>query len=91
MQASTYFTRRFRAWVLDNLPMTKEEAINGGAEVVGCSTETAKRNLSKLTSRVGPVAISQDINGKATLILKEDTTWRTSGQPTPSTLPKRRP
>lgn len=57
MQANDFFELDFRTWVLKqvrtygNYP--KAEAINSGAEIVGCSVVTSRRYLEKLLSAGG--------------------------------------
>lgn len=67
MKANSYYETQYREWVLtvvrDQRVITKGEAINSGAEVVGCSTLTAGRYLVKLTSAVGPLQESKDAFG----------------------------
>jgi len=57
MQANDLFELDFRAWVLDKIRQyssyPKDEAINSGAEVVGCSPLTAARYIKKLLSAEG--------------------------------------
>jgi len=36
MRANGYFEMRYRAWLLQSTPILKQEAINAGAEEVGC-------------------------------------------------------
>ena len=43
------------------------EAINSGAETVGCNVQTARRYLDKLTSRAGPLSITTGDTGTSTL------------------------
>ena len=61
MQANGYYETSYRNWVLQQVPIKKQEAINAGAETVGCSPETTTRYLTKLTSPAGPLrAITTD-------------------------------
>jgi 5-methylcytosine-specific restriction endonuclease McrA len=64
MQASSYFEPHFREWVLQiiiaNGFIIKREAINSGAEFVGCSTIATKRYLDKMTSAVGNLIQRRD-------------------------------
>jgi len=55
MKANSLFEPAFTEWLLANLPMVREEAQYSGAQVVGCSPETAKRYMKKLTSAAGPL------------------------------------
>ncbi|MDP2729153.1 MAG: HNH endonuclease signature motif containing protein [Dehalococcoidales bacterium] len=67
MKANSYYETQYREWLLTIVRehgfITKVEAINSGAEVVGCSPLTANRYLSKLTSSVGPLKESKDATG----------------------------
>lgn len=67
MKASAWFEPTYRAWIVGNLPMPKTDAINGGAEAVGCSPETATRYLAKLTSIAGPLTQEQNAHGILTI------------------------
>lgn len=67
MAASSHFEIVYRTWVTANVPMLKSEAINAGAESVGCSTLTATRYLAKLTSSTGPLQSAQDAHGAYTI------------------------
>jgi len=72
MRASAWFEGNFRAWLAKNLPIPKSEAVNGGAEAVGCSPETATRYLAKLTSIAGPLTQEQDAHGVQTIRSKKE-------------------
>jgi hypothetical protein len=67
MKANSYYEIRYREWLLaiirDQGFITKLEAVNSGAEVVGCSPLTANRYLAKLTSSVGPLKERKDATG----------------------------
>jgi len=67
MKANSYYETQYREWVLTVIReqrfITKVEAVNSGAEVVGCSPLTANRYLAKLTSSVGPLRESKDATG----------------------------
>ncbi len=71
MKANSYYEIQYREWVLsvvrEHGVITKLEAVNSGAEVVGCSTLTAGRYLVKLTSGVGPLKESKDATGTVVL------------------------
>jgi len=71
MQANGFYENSYRAWVLQQVPIKKQDAINGGAETVGCSPETASRYLNKLTSSAGPLTTKQDIHSAQIIIFKE--------------------
>jgi hypothetical protein len=57
MQASSYFEPQFREWILQmiitNGSILKREAVNSGAEYVGCSSIASKRYLDKMVSAMG--------------------------------------
>ncbi|MFC2041934.1 HNH endonuclease [Chloroflexota bacterium] len=71
MQANGLYEVPFREWVLlqvRNLGfIAKRDAINAGAETVGCSTQTARRYLDKLTSYAGPLCEEKDLLGEMML------------------------
>ena len=64
MQANSYFELQYREWVLGELSrlgsMKMDDAIYGGAEVVGCSPVTTGRYLKKLTSVLGVLQEGKD-------------------------------
>jgi len=74
MKANNIYEMRFREWVLTevnrlgSLPL--KEAVNSGAEVVGCNPVTASRYLDKLTSAIGPLERAKDNSGNILLRLK---------------------
>ena len=72
MKASAWFEQTYRAWLAEQLPIPKTEAINGGAEAVGCSPETATRYLAKLTSIAGPLTQDQNVHGVLTIRNKKE-------------------
>lgn len=67
MKANSYYETQYREWLLTIIReqglITKVEAVNSGAEVVGCSPLTSSRYLTKLTSSVGPLKESKDATG----------------------------
>jgi hypothetical protein len=75
MQANNLYEVPFRTWLLSRLSPAggydRTAAINEGAELVGCSTNTTIRYLAKLTSPSGPLAETTDILGHKMLVLKE--------------------
>lgn len=68
MKANTYFEGDYREWVLDLISrvgaISKKEAINSGAETIGCSQASVIRYLEKLTSAVGVLNEVKDPYGK---------------------------
>jgi len=74
MRANSYYETQFREWLLtvirEQRIITKVEAINSGAEVVGCSPLTANRYLVKLTSSVGPLKERKDATGTVVISFK---------------------
>jgi len=74
MKANSYYETQYREWILTTVReqgfIVKAEAINSGAEVVGCSPLTATRYLSKLTSSVGPLKESKDATGTVIISFK---------------------
>lgn len=75
MQANFLFEVDFRKWLLEKVQdkggFPKQDAINAGAEVVGCSPSTTTKYLSKLTSSEGPLQEVRDMLGETHLVLKE--------------------
>lgn len=78
MQANNLYEPSFRRWLLDKLAeagvefLEKEDVVNSGAEVVGCSISTAVTYLKKLTSSAGPLVEQQDILGRTNIVLKPE-------------------
>ena len=71
MRASGWFESKYRNWVIGHLPMSRIEAINGGAEITGCSIATTKRYLVKMLSSAGPLISREDEHGVTTIHRKE--------------------
>ena len=75
MQANFLFELDFRKWLLGKIRdlggYPKLDAINSGAEVVGCSPSTTARYLGKLTSSAGPLQETRDMLQDTILILKD--------------------
>jgi hypothetical protein len=78
MQANNYYEPRFRNWVLGRFEDTgvyfldKEDVLNSGAEVAGCSIATAITYLKKLTSSAGPLLEQQDLLGRTNIAMKPE-------------------
>jgi hypothetical protein len=72
MKANSLFEPAFTEWLLTRLPMVREEAQYSGAQVVGCSPETAKRYMKKLTSAAGPLREFRDGMGITMVGFKPD-------------------
>ena len=74
MQANALFEVRYRHWLQGFIAargfITKREAVNAGAEAVGCSPATAARYLSKLTSFTAPLHESKDMLGEPVITSK---------------------
>jgi hypothetical protein len=75
MQANFLFELDFRMWLLDQVRdrgfIPQDDAINAGAEVVGCSPSTTARYLAKLTSSAGPLKKQKDMLGCIVLSLRD--------------------
>lgn len=75
MQASFLYELDFRKWLLGRVLekgfITKQDAINAGAEVVGCSPVTSARYLAKLTSSAGVIQETRDMLGETVLTWKD--------------------
>ena len=76
MQANACYEIPYRAWVIGYVMehefITKTDAINAGAEIVGCNPTTARKYLDKLTSMIGPLVESKDATGQTVISLKEE-------------------
>ena len=74
MKANSYYETQYREWLLTVIReqkfITKIEAKNSGAEVVGCSPLTADRYLAKLTSSIGSLKESKDATGTVIISFK---------------------
>lgn len=74
MQANAVYEVRYRGWLLGFINargfIPKKEAINAGAEVVGCNPSSAARYLAKLTSMVGPLMEGKDATGQEIVWVK---------------------
>ncbi len=86
MKANSMFEPVFTEWLLKNLPMAKNEAINSGALIAGCSPATSDRYLKKLTSAAGPLEEFRDGMGTATIDFKPDLKHVSSDYPKPNKL-----
>lgn len=75
MQANLLFEIDFRAWLIQHISkyefISKKEAINSGAEVVGCNPTTSAKYLAKLTSQRGPLAEMKDMLGDLVIVSKD--------------------
>ena len=60
--------RNYRNWMIGMLQthrhISKDDAINSGAEVTKLSQETVKRYLKKMTSKAGNYALGYHSNGE---------------------------
>lgn len=78
MQANNLFEMDYREWLLSKVKLhgyyPKDEAINAGAEEVGCSPATANRYLNKLTSAAGVLEVFHSPQRQAMLKLRPDKT-----------------
>ena len=76
MQANALFENDFRSWACEIIAresyLMREDAINGGAEVIGCSPATTERYLKKLTSRFGILVELKDMLGNVALKFKPE-------------------
>ena len=75
----TRYERDFRKWVIglymenENAGFTYEYVVNNGADYVGCSTETVKRYLKKMTCcNTGNYRWDYDRPGEPRLVLKSE-------------------
>jgi len=74
----------FTEWLLLNLPMSKDEAINSGAFVAGCNPYTCVRYLKKLVSAAGPLREFKDGLGIVSIGFKSDLKEYPSSSPKPN-------
>ncbi len=76
MQANALFEVRYRHWLQGFIDargfIPKKEAVNAGAEAVGCSPATAARYLAKLTSYLGPLKETKDMLGEPVVTSRAD-------------------
>ena len=79
MQANFLYELDFRRWLLQAIQdkgfISKQDAINGGAEIVGCSPLTSSRYVAKLTSSAGVLNEVRDMLGETVL------TWKPGVKP----------
>ena len=68
--------RNYRNWMIGMLQthrhISKDDAINSGAEVTKLSQETVKRYLKKMTSKAGNYALGYHSNGEVHVYEKGD-------------------
>jgi len=76
MQANACYEIPYRVWLLSYIVehgfIGKPDAINAGAEYVGCNPTTARKYLDKLVSLAGPCAETKDATGQTVISLKEE-------------------
>lgn len=89
MRANDLYEAPYRAWVINQVKLkqgiTVLEAVNSGAEVVGCATTTASRYLAKLTSSAGPLQETLDMLHSRVITMKPIPAPRPTPPPTPLT------
>jgi len=88
MKANSLFEPAFTEWLLTHLPMVREEAQYSGAQVVGCSPETANRYMKKLTSAAGPLWEFKDGMGTTMVGFKLDSEPSLLNNPKPGKRPR---
>lgn len=72
MKANNMFEPVFTEWLLNHLPMSKDEAINSGSYIAGCNPYTCVRYLKKLTSAAGPLREFKESMGIVTVDFKAE-------------------
>ncbi len=78
MQANLMYEPRFRNWLLGKFReegvfyLNKDDVVNSGAEMAGCSIATAITYLKKLTSSEGPLLEQPGLHGETFLRLKPE-------------------
>lgn len=79
MQANFLFEIDFRSWLLKQVQerafVPRQDAIDAGAELVGCSPKTTERYVRKLVSSCGPLQEVRDMLGSTML------TWKAGLKP----------
>jgi len=74
MKANLLFEVTYRRWLLGEINtqggIDKKEAINSGAELVGCSPLTTRRYLEKLTCSAGCLKEDKDAMGHPYLVMR---------------------
>jgi len=75
MQANSYYETKYREWLLSGIKnngfITKEDAVNSGAEVTGCNPITTSRYLAKMTSSAGVLKKIKDGTGSIIITFKK--------------------
>ena len=75
MQANSLFETKFREWIISKVvalgEFLKDDAVDSGAEEVGCSPLTTKRYLQKLTSSSGVFYETKNAFSQVVLRLKK--------------------
>lgn len=73
--ANGLFEIPYRTWVITTIQklgfISKLEAINAGAEVVGCNPTTATKYLAKLTSMTGALEETRDMLNTTVIVFKD--------------------
>ena len=72
MHANGLYEDKARSWLVDMVAaheaLLKRDAINSGAEYVGCSPATIRRYIDKLTSLLGPLRETRDEAGRVVIV-----------------------
>jgi len=74
MHANGLYEDKARSWLVDLVAahgeVLKRDAINAGAEFVGCSPMTIRRYIDKLTSLFGPLVETRDAAGRVVIVTR---------------------
>jgi len=74
MKANSYYENQYRDWLLTEIKekkaVTKDDAINSGAEVIGSSPLSTTRYLKKMTSSAGVLKEIKDAMGNTMITFK---------------------
>lgn len=74
MQANYLFELDYRTWLLQFIQehgfINRKEAVNAGAEIVGCNPTTSAKYLAKLVSLAGPLQETKDMLGDVVVTFK---------------------
>ena len=74
MHANGLYEDKARSWLVELVAargdVLKRDAINAGAEFVGCSPMTIRRYIDKLTSLVGPLRETRDAASRIVIVTR---------------------
>jgi hypothetical protein len=100
LQLNGLYDGPYEYWLLEYIRthgfISAKEAVNAGAQVVGCNPITSKRYLDKLTSIAGPLMLTRDMLRHTVVVLRDPeapptgpTNGHAPGEPIPAHTPNR--